>query len=57
MKNNPHIQTLIILAMLFGFISVMYFMPIVGIFTMLFFLVYAVIYSEIINQQDGDTKQ
>ena len=57
MKNNPHIQTLLVIAMLFGFISVMYFMPIVGIFTMLFFLVYAVIYSEIIKQQDGDTKQ
>lgn len=57
MKNNAHIQTLIILAMLFGFISVMYFMPVVGIFTMLFFLVYAVIYSEVINQQDGDAKQ
>lgn len=54
MKNNPHIQTLIILVILFGFISVMYFMPIVGIFTLLFFLVYAVIYSEIIEQQkDG----
>ena len=54
MKNNPHIQTLIILALLFGFISVMYFMPVVGIFTMLFFLVYAVIYSEVVDQQDKD---
>lgn len=54
MKNNAHIQTLIILTMLFGLISVMYFMPVVGIFTMLFFLVYAVIYSEVVNQQDKD---
>lgn len=57
MKNNPHIQTLLILVFLAGFVTIMYFMPIVGIFTMLFFLVYAVIYSEIINQQDGDAKQ
>jgi hypothetical protein len=57
MKNNPHIQTLIVMVILFGLISTMYFMPVVGIFTMLFFLVYAVVYSEIINQQDGDAKQ
>lgn len=54
MKTNPHIQTLLILVFLAGFVTIMYFMPIVGIFTMLFFLVYAVIYSEVVNQQDKD---
>ena len=54
MKTNPHIQTLLVLVFLSGFVSLMYFMPVVGIFTMLFFLVYAVIYSDIIKQQEDD---
>ncbi|CAB4160177.1 hypothetical protein UFOVP723_91 [uncultured Caudovirales phage] len=56
MKNNAHIQTLIVIAIL-GFVAtILYFMPVVGIFILLFFLVYAVIYSEIIKQQEDDKR-
>lgn len=40
--------------MIFGSLSIIYFMPNIGIFIMLFFLVYGVIYSEVFNQQDKD---
>ena len=57
MRNNAHLQTLIVIAIL-GFVAtILYFMPVVGIFVLLFFLVYAVIYSDIIKQQEDDKGQ
>lgn len=51
MRNNAHIQTLIVIA-IFGFVAtILYFIPVVGIFVILFFIVYAMIYSDIIEQQ------
>lgn len=57
MKNNPHIQTLLVMVICAAWVASMVLMPVVSIFIMLFFIVYATIYSDIIKQQDGDTKQ
>jgi heme O synthase-like polyprenyltransferase len=51
MRNNAHLQTLIVIAIL-GFVAtILYFIPVVAIFMMLFLLIYAMIYSDIIKQQ------
>lgn len=51
MKNNPHIQTVAIMAIIAGIGMILYFIPIVGIFMAVFLLIYAIIYSDIVEQQ------
>jgi hypothetical protein len=57
MKNNPHIQTLLVMVICAAWVASMVLMPVVSIFIMLFFIVYATIYSDIIKQQDEHDKR
>lgn len=53
-KLNPHLQTLIILATLFVFGAALTVVPVVMIFVLLFLIVYATIYVDIVKQQKED---